>query len=82
MSVNAINQSHVPPVDNTLSLGSQKAQSAGSKANTAQATAGASRAQQAEETKAAATAQNNAGQEQEGSRQKNGGQGGHVNLYA
>jgi hypothetical protein len=82
MSVNAISQSHVPPAENTLSHASPKAQSAGSKANTAQAPAGASRAQQAEETKAAATTQNNAGQEQEGSRQKNGGQGGRVNLYA
>lgn len=81
MSVNAISQSHVAPAENTLSHTSQKAHSAGSKANTAQATAGASRAQQAEETKAAATAQNNAGHEQGGA-QKNGGQGGRVNLYA
>ncbi len=81
MAVNGISQPQVAPPDSTLDLASQRAQHAGSKANTAQATGGVSPAQQAEETKAAATAQNNAAREQGGG-QKNGGQGGHVNLYA
>ena len=81
MAVSAISQSHAAPTENTLNQASQKTQSGGAKANTAQATASASRAQQAEETQAAASAQNNAGHEQGGD-QKNGGQGGRVNLYA
>jgi hypothetical protein len=60
MAVNGISQPQVAPPDSTFDLASQRAQHAGSKANTAQAT-GVSPAQQAEETKAAATAQDNAG---------------------
>ena len=80
MSVSAILQSHAAPAEGTLNQASQKAQSGGSKANTAQGSSGGSRAEQAQETQAATTAQNNAGHEQGG--QKNGGQGGHLNLYA
>jgi hypothetical protein len=51
MAVTGISQPPVAPPDSTLDLASRRAQHAGSKANTAQATGGVSPAQQAEETK-------------------------------
>jgi hypothetical protein len=73
MSVSALTQSHAAATEHPQAPASQKAQSGGSKANTAQVTASASRAQEAQQTQAAAAAQNHAGLEQGG--QKNGGQG-------
>jgi hypothetical protein len=84
MPVNAVGQPHAAQAETTHNQGaSQKAQSGGSKANTAPAAGGTAQNQAAEQTKAAAAAQNNAGREQ-GNAQKTGGvtTGKNVNVFA